>query len=84
VSDDEAEASDDDDDTDDEDLELPANRKRKGKEPTKPRQAKLQRKFEHISEEGWESAAKINKLCEILDQIRTNDPTEKVIVFSQV
>jgi hypothetical protein len=30
------------------------------------------------------SSAKINKLCEILDTIRRNDPTEKSIVFSQV
>ena len=34
--------------------------------------------------EDWESSAKINKLCEILEAIRANDPTDKVIVFSQV
>ena len=31
----------------------------------------------------WTSSAKIDKLCEILELIRGNDPFEKVIVFSQ-
>jgi hypothetical protein len=32
----------------------------------------------------WISSVKIEKLCEILEAIRINDPSEKVIVFSQV
>lgn len=35
------------------------------------------------TEEDWESSAKIDKLCVILEAIRANDPGDKVIVFSQ-
>ena len=31
----------------------------------------------------WITSAKIDKLCEILENIRREDPSEKVIVFSQ-
>ena len=58
-------------------------RKVKGKEPAKG----SRKKKKHVVEdepEDWISSAKIIKLCEILESIRTIDPTEKVIVFSQV
>ncbi len=58
-------------------------RKGKGKDPAK----ESRKKKKHVVEEepeDWISSAKIIKLCDILESIRTIDPTEKVIVFSQV
>jgi len=58
------------------------NRKRKGKgkEPAKSR-----KKARSVPrEEDWATSAKIEKLCEILEGVREKDPSEKVIVFSQV
>lgn len=65
-----------------EDWSLDGDRKRKGKEPAhEMKAAKKQRPV--VEDPDWVSAAKIEKLCEILDGIRDNDPSEKVIVFSQ-
>jgi hypothetical protein len=58
-------------------------RKGKGKEPAKASRKKKKSVIEEEPED-WISSAKITKLCDILESIRTNDPTEKVIVFSQV
>ena len=68
----------------DDEWSLSSGRKRGGAELVRGKKPKVRREFEHISGDDWVSAAKINKLCEILEQIRANDPTEKVIVFSQV
>jgi hypothetical protein len=59
-------------------------RKGKGKEPATKKSRKKHKPVEDEDMEDWESSAKIDKLCEILEDIRANDPTEKVIVFSQV
>jgi len=76
------------DDEDDGDWLYSGDRKRKhkGKEPAKKYQRKPKKDKEEEMEDGVDfvSAAKIEKLCEILEQIRVNDPSEKVIVFSQV
>lgn len=57
-------------------------RKGKGKEPA----AKSRKKTKPVldPEEDWISSAKVDKLCEILEAVRARDPSEKVIVFSQV
>jgi hypothetical protein len=57
-------------------------RKGKGKGPAKTSRKKIKPVVEDV--EDWASSAKIEKLCEILENIRNNDPSEKVIVFSQV
>ena len=57
-------------------------RKSKSKEPAKTSRKKKKAVIEE--HEDWISSAKVTKLCDILESIRTNDPTEKVIVFSQV
>ena len=59
-------------------------RKGKGKEPAKKKPRKKVKPVEDEDMEDWESSAKIDKLCEILEAVRANDPTDKVIVFSQV
>ena len=61
------------------------DRKRKArvKEPRKVSRKKIKPQVEENVDD-LASSAKIKKLCEILEKIRTNDPTEKVIVFSQV
>lgn len=58
-------------------------RKVKGKEPAKNSRKKVKPVVEE-EDEDWISSAKIAKLCDILENIRANDPAEKVIVFSQV
>ena len=70
--------------TEDESWTIPVNRKRKGKEKESDRIPRCRKKVVPENDEKWVTAAKIDKLCEILDQIRTNNPLEKVIVFSQV
>ena len=62
------------------------DRKRKGtgKEAVTKKPRKKFKPIEDKEIEDWESSAKIDKLCEILESIRANDPAEKVIVFSQV
>lgn len=57
------------------------NRKRKGnvKEP-----AICRKKAKIAGKNDWTTSAKIEKLCEILESVRAEDPGEKVIVFSQV
>jgi len=59
-------------------------RKGKGKEPATKKSRKKPKPVEDEDMEDWESSAKIDKLCEILEAVRANDPNEKVIVFSQV
>ena len=59
-------------------------RKGKGKEPATKKPRKKAKPVEDEDMEDWESSAKIDKLCEILESIRANNPTDKVIVFSQV
>jgi len=77
-----AEAPEDSESEAEEDWSLDEDRKRKGKEPAHTmKAAKRQRPMEE--EPDWVSSAKIDKLCEILDSVRENDPREKVIVFSQ-
>jgi hypothetical protein len=56
-------------------------RKRKGKRPQKARKKKPV--FED-DDGDWVTSAKVDKLCEILESVRAADPSEKVIVFSQV
>jgi|SRR5271156_1044503 len=84
----EEEASGETEEDDDEDWLYSGDRKRKhkGKEPAKKAQRKSKKEEKEELEAGVDfvSAAKIEKLCEILEQIRVNDPSEKVIVFSQV
>ena len=58
-------------------------RKGKGKESAKSSRKKVKSVVEEEVDD-WVSSAKISKLCDILESIRANDPTEKVIVFSQV
>lgn len=53
--------------------------KRTNKEEWRPRKRGIRVERAH-----WTSSAKIDKLCEILESIREKDPSEKVIVFSQV
>lgn len=59
-------------------------RKGKGKEPAKNSSRKKIRPVVEEEINDWVSSAKIAKLCDILENIRANDPTEKVIIFSQV
>jgi hypothetical protein len=61
------------------------DRKRKGreKEVTKRKPKKITTK-RVVDDEDWTTSAKIEKLSEILREIRSNDAKEKVIVFSQV
>src|SRR5579871_3603287 len=68
-----------------EDWSLDDERKRKGKGKEPAHKVKSSKKAKPVDEEelDWVSSAKIEKLCEILDRIRANDPSEKVIVFSQ-
>ena len=54
--------------------------KRTSKEEWRPRK----RGARGVEREDWTSSAKIDKLCEIIESIREKDPSEKVIVFSQV
>ena len=56
-------------------------RRAKNKERVK-KPCKKHKRMEEIPDRV--SSAKVDKLCQILETIRTNDPTEKVIVFSQV
>ena len=58
---------------------LDGDRKRKRGEKGRPR-----KRAKRLETDDWISSAKIEKLCEILELIRANDPFEKVIVFSQV
>lgn len=58
-------------------------RKGKGREPAKSSRKKQKALIEEEPED-WVSSAKVTKLCDILESIRANNPTEKVIVFSQV
>jgi hypothetical protein len=58
-------------------------RKRKGKQPAKAARKKKKPVIEE-DDEDWVTSAKVDKLCEILEGVRANDPAEKVIVFSQV
>jgi hypothetical protein len=60
-------------------LHLEGARKRKGGDEGKPR-----KRGKRLEMDDWTSSAKIDKLCEILESIRSKDPFEKVIVFSQV
>jgi hypothetical protein len=53
--------------------------KRTSKEEWRPRKRGVRVERAH-----WTSSAKIDKLCKILESIREKDPSEKVIVFSQV
>jgi hypothetical protein len=57
-------------------------RKGKGKEPAKKSHKRTKPLVE--PEEDWISSAKVDKLCEILEAVRARDPSDKVIVFSQV
>ena len=57
-------------------------RKGKGREYTEKKSRKRAKPV--VEEEDWITSAKIEKLCEILEGIRTNDPHEKIIIFSQV
>jgi SNF2 family DNA or RNA helicase len=68
-----------------EDWSLDDDRKRKGKGKEPEHKVKSYKKSKVVmdEEEEWTSSAKIDKLCEILDDVRRKDPTEKVIVFSQ-
>ena len=59
-------------------------RKGKGKQPETKKSRKKAKPVEDEDMDDWESSAKVDKLCEILEAIRANDPNEKVIVFSQV
>ena len=59
-------------------------RKGNGKRPETKKSRKKAKAVEDEDMDDWESSAKIDKLCEILEAIRANDPNEKVIVFSQV
>lgn len=60
------------------------DRKRKGK--GKEAATKSRKKPRHAPEEDedWVTSAKVDKLCEILEGVRAKDPSEKIIVFSQV
>jgi len=58
---------------------LDGDRKRKRGGEGRPR-----KRAKRLEMDPWISSAKIEKLCEILELIRANDPFEKVIVFSQV
>ena len=58
-------------------------RKRKGKQPAKSRK-KHKKPLMEEEEEDWVTSAKVEKLCEILEGVRAKDPSDKVIVFSQV
>ena len=58
-------------------------RKGKGKQPAKQSRKKAKPEVEP-EEEDWISSAKVDKLCEILEDMRAKDPLDKVIVFSQV
>lgn len=62
------------------------DRKRKGKGKERAKKASRKKIKPVVEEEvdDWVSSAKIAKLCDILENVRANDPTEKVIVFSQV
>jgi hypothetical protein len=60
------------------------DRKRKGKNKDLAKTSRKKKKAVIEEPEDWISSAKITKLCDILESIRTNDPTEKVIIFSQV
>jgi SNF2 family DNA or RNA helicase len=78
-----AEATDSDIDSDDDgDWLFADDRKRKAKEP-KDKIVKKRRPHKADLITDWITSAKIDKLCEILEAVRQNDPTEKVIVFSQ-
>jgi len=55
-------------------------RKRKGKQPAQSRKKKRAIEDDEVD---WVTSAKVEKLCEILESVRTKDPSEKVIVFSQ-
>lgn len=60
------------------------DRKRKGKGKQPAKQSRKKAKPEAELEEDPISSAKVDKLCEILEDLRNRDPLEKVIVFSQV
>jgi hypothetical protein len=57
-------------------------RKSKGKEPAKKSRKKHRPAEEE--DEDWITSSKVDKLCEILEGVRAKDPSDKVIVFSQV
>jgi len=42
------------------------------------------KRAKRVGMERWTSSAKIDRLCEILQSIRAEDPFAKVVVFSQV
>jgi SNF2 family DNA or RNA helicase len=78
-----AEISDSDVDSDDDGEWLFADdRKRKAKDP-KDKVVKKRKPHKADLITDWITSAKIDKLCEILEAVRRDDPTEKVIVFSQ-
>jgi hypothetical protein len=61
------------------------DRKRKGKgKETAKKPRKRTKPLVDPEDEDWISSAKVDKLCEILEAVRARDPSEKVIVFSQV
>lgn len=47
-------------------------------------EGRARKRAKRLEMDEWISSAKIEKLCEILELTRANDPLEKVIVFSQV
>ncbi|KAF2182496.1 hypothetical protein K469DRAFT_585945 [Zopfia rhizophila CBS 207.26] len=69
--------------------------KGKGKAPAKPKQtlaqlkkeslrnAAAKRKYLRRLRKSWESSAKIEKTVELVTEIEKNDPTEKILIFSQ-
>lgn len=60
------------------------DRKRKGKGKENLKKSRKKAKPVVEPEDDWISSAKVDKLCEILEGVRARDPSEKVIVFSQV
>lgn len=72
------------DSDDDEDWLFADDRKRKANhKESKDKAAKKHKPHKADLITDWITSAKIDKLCEILENIRRGDPTEKAIVFSQ-
>lgn len=68
----------------DDDFLFQDDRKRKGKRKEPATKSRKRPRPASEEDEDWVTSAKVDKLCEILEGVRAKDPSEKVIVFSQV